>query len=79
MAAEYQETNQLMLTQIKVSQYNLEKALYLVVDGASKIGMGFCILQKGKETDPTKGFLVINALTHFLKKGQKKAHLITNI
>ena len=53
--------------------------MYLVVDGASKIRMDFYLLQMGKETDPTKGFLVINALTHFLKKGQKKAHLITNI
>ena len=45
MRAEYEEANQLMLTQIKLSPYNPEKSLYLVVDGASKIGTGFCLLQ----------------------------------
>ena len=40
-----EEANELMLTQIKLSPYNPEKSLYLVVDGASKIGTGFCLLQ----------------------------------
>ena len=61
MIAEYQEANELMLTQIKLSPYNPEKSLYLIVDGVSKIGTGFCLLQRINETDPTKGFLIINA------------------
>ena len=37
MILEYEEEMKMMLTQIKLS-YNEEKALYLVIDGASKIG-----------------------------------------
>ena len=44
MTAEYQEANQLMLTQVNLSPYNPKKALYLVVDSVSKIGTGFCLL-----------------------------------
>ena len=66
MIAEYQEANQLMLTQIKLSPYDPEKALYLVVDGGSKVGTGFCLLQRVKVSDPTKEFLIINAWSSLL-------------
>ena len=40
MLAEYETVNQLMLTQIKLSPYNCEKALYLVIDGSSRVRTG---------------------------------------
>ena len=61
MISEYEEVNNLMLSQIKLSPYNPEKALYLEVDGASKIGTCFILLQRVKDSDPVKGFFISNA------------------
>ena len=58
---EYEAVNELMRTQIKLSPYNSEKALYLVIDGSSRIGTGYCLLQRIQEEDPTKGFSIVSA------------------
>ena len=58
---EYEAVNELMHTQIKLSPYNCEKALYLVIDGSSRIGTGYCLLQPIQEEDPTKGFSIVSA------------------
>ena len=50
-----------MENQTKLSPYNSEKELYLVIDGASSIRTGFVLLQRVKEMDPEAGFLIINA------------------
>ena len=41
MLLEYDDVNKLMLNQIKLSLYNEEKDLYLVIDGTSSLGTGF--------------------------------------
>ena len=61
MLAEYETVNQLMLTQIKLSPYNCEKALYLVIDESSRVGTGYCLLQRIQEDDPTMGFTIVSA------------------
>ena len=50
-----------MLTQVKLSPYNSEKALYLVIDGSSRVGTGYCLLQRIQEKDPSKGFSIVSA------------------
>ena len=44
LVEEYEAVNELMRTQIKLSPYNSEKALYLFIDGSSRIGTGYCLL-----------------------------------
>ena len=61
MLAEYEAVNELMRTQIKLSPYNSEKALYLVIDGSSRVGTGYCLLQRIQEEDPNKGFSIVSA------------------
>ena len=41
MLLEYDDINKLMLNQIKLSLYNEEKDLYLVIDGTSSVRTGF--------------------------------------
>ena len=59
--AEYETVNDFLLTQIKLFPYNSEKSLYLVIDGSSRIGMGYLLLQQIQETDPTKGLSIVRA------------------
>ena len=61
LVEEYEAVNELMHTQIKLSPYNSEKALYLVIDGSSRIGTGYCLLQRIQEDDPAKGFTIVYA------------------
>ena len=49
---EYQTVNELMKSQIKLSPYNASKVLYLVIDGRSRVGTGYCLLQRINEDDP---------------------------
>ena len=58
---EYEAVNELMRTQIKLSPYNEKKALYLVIDGSSRVGTGYCLLQRIQEEDPSKGFSIVSA------------------
>ena len=37
---EYQTVKEIMKSQIKLSPYNSSKALYLVIDGSSRVGTG---------------------------------------
>ena len=46
---------------LSLSPYNSEKALYLVIDGSSRVGTGYCLLQRIQEEDPNKGFSIVNA------------------
>ena len=59
MLDEYETVNELMKTQIKLSPYNEKKALYLVIDGSSRVGTGYCLLQRIQEEDPTKGISIV--------------------
>ena len=61
MINEYQTVNELMKSQIKLSPYNASKALYLVIDGSSRVGTGYCLLQRINEDDPSKGFSIVSA------------------
>ena len=58
---EYEAVNELIRTQIKLSPYNEKKALYLVIDGSSRVGTGYCLLQRIQEEDPSKGFSIVSA------------------
>ena len=61
MLEEYETVNELMKTQIILSPYNKKKALYLVIDGSSRVGTGYCLLQRIQEEDPVKGFSIVSA------------------
>ena len=50
-----------MVTQIQLSPYNPEKVLRLLIDGASSIGVGYCLFQFLDDTDPAKGAVIISA------------------
>merc|ERR1711954_424988 len=43
------------------SPYNSSKALYLVIDGSSRVGTGYCLLQRICEGDPSKGSTIVSA------------------
>ena len=61
MLDEYETVNELIKTQIKLSPYNEKKALYLVIDGSSRVGTGYCLLQRINEENPAKGFSIVCA------------------
>ena len=41
---EYETIKEIMKTQIKLSPYNEKKALYLIIDGSSRVGTGYCLV-----------------------------------
>ena len=57
---EYQTVKEIMKTQFKLSPFDADKKIYLVIDGSSRVGTGYCMLQRICETDPAKGFLIIS-------------------
>ena len=59
-----------MATQIRLSPYNPDKRLRLVIDGASSIGVGFVLFQYLSDEDPTKGAWIIQANSSFLGESQ---------
>merc|ERR1712081_77227 len=61
LTQEYQTVKEIMRTQFKLSPYNSSKELYLVIDGSSRVGTGYCLLQRICEEDPVKGFTIVSA------------------
>ena len=58
---ECETLKEIMKTQIKLSPYNEKKALYLIIDGSSRVGTGYCLVQRIHEGDPAKGFSIVSA------------------
>ena len=72
MHSKYNEITKLMETQIKLSPYDAQKELLLVIDGASSVGTGFVLLQKVKEPNTQAGLLIINAgISYHQTRGSK--------
>ena len=59
-----------MVTQINLSTYNPEKVLRLLIDGASSIGMGYCVFQFLEDKHPEKGAVIISANSSMLGEHQ---------
>ena len=67
MINEYLTVKEIMKSQFKLSPYNSSKALYLVIDGSSRVGTGYCLLQRISEGDPSKGFTIVSAGASLLR------------
>ena len=61
LEAEYLQTKKIMKTEIRLSPYNENRWLNLVIDGASSKGVGFVLYQLVDEEDPSKGANIIQA------------------
>ena len=72
---EYQTVKEIMKTQFKLSPFDADKKIYLVIDGSSRVGTGYCMLQRISETDPAKGFLIISAGASLLPKPPNYSHI----
>ena len=70
LEAEFKAVKNIMATQIRLSPYDPEKRLRLVIDGASSIGVGFVLFQYLNDADPTKGACIIQANSSLLGESQ---------
>ena len=61
LESEYLITRKIMKKEIRLSPYNPDKWLNLVIDGASSRGIGFLCYQLVDEDDPSKGANIIQA------------------
>ena len=61
LEAEYQAVKEIMVTQIRLSPYDREKKLCLIIDGASSLGVGYVLFQYLSDQDPAKGAVIISA------------------
>ena len=67
---EYNAVKALMVSHIRLSPYDPQKVLRLIVDGAYSIGVGFCLFQYLDDQHPEKGALFINANSSLLSEQQ---------
>ena len=67
---EYNAIKALMVSHIRLSPYDPKKELRLIIDGASNIGVGFCLFQYLDDQHPEKGALIINANSSMLSEQQ---------
>ena len=70
LEAEYNAVVKIMQTQIKLSPYNPENKLKMVIDGASSIGTGFLLVQMIDDEKPEKGCNIIHAGSALLPEGR---------
>ena len=67
---EYKNVREIMVNQIRLSPYDPNKPLRLVIDGNSSLGVGFVLFQWLDEEDESKGAAIINANSSMLKDSQ---------
>ena len=70
LEAEYQAVKEIMVTQIRLSPYDPEKQLRLIIDGASSLGVGYVLFQYLNDQDPAKGAVIISANSSMLSEQQ---------
>ena len=70
LEAEYQAVKEIMVTQIRLSPYDREKKLRLIIDGASSLGVGYVLFQYLSDQDPAKGAVIISANSSMLSEQQ---------
>ena len=61
---------EIMVTQIRLSPYDPEKKLRLIIDGASSLGVGYVLFQYLNDEEPAKGALIISANSSMLSEQQ---------
>ena len=61
LEVEYQAVMKIMITQIRLSQYDPTKKLQLVIDGAKTVGTGFLLIQYLNDKKPEKSIIIINS------------------
>ena len=67
---EYNVARQIMETQIQLSPYDPEKQLRLLIDGASSVGIGYCLFQYVSDSEPEKGAVIISCNSSVLGESQ---------
>ena len=67
---EYTAAKEIMETQIQLSPYNPDKQLCLLIDGASSIGIGYCLFQFVSDSEPEKGAVIISCNSSVLGENQ---------
>ena len=67
---EYERVKEIVTTQIRLTPYDPDKKLRLVIDGASSVGVGFVLFQFVSDKDPKKGAVIINANSSLLGENQ---------
>ena len=67
---EYLAVKKIITSQIRLSPYDPEKKLRLVIDGASSVGVGFVLFQFLSDAEPAKGAVIINANSSMLSENQ---------
>ena len=67
---EYETVKEVVKTQIRLTPYDPEKKLRLIIDGASSVGVGFVLFQYLSDENPEKGAVIINANSSLLGENQ---------
>ena len=67
---EYEAVKEIVTSQIRLSPYDPDKKLRLVIDGASSVGVGFVLFQFLSDEEPKKGAVIINANSSLLSESQ---------
>ena len=70
MDREYNIVRETMLVQIQLTPFDPNKSLRLVIDGASKEGVGFVLFQWVDEMNPGDGAVIVNANCSRFKESQ---------
>ena len=68
MENEYQFLKKTMKQSLKLSPYNPEQKLRLIIDGSCTIGTGFILIQYINDEDVKEGIKIINAGSALLPK-----------
>ena len=63
---EYQDVRRLMKRNLKLSPYEPELFLYLVIDGSATHGVGYILFQWINEDDPSAGATIVSANSSLL-------------
>ena len=67
---EYEAVKEIVTNQIRLSPYDPDKKLRLVIDGTSLVGVGFVLFQFLSDEEPGKGAVIINANSSLLSESQ---------
>ena len=76
MQKEYESVRETMLEQIRLTPFDPNKSLRLVIDAASTEGAGFALFQFVDEMDPSRGAVIVNANCTRFKESQLHFSLI---
>lgn len=74
LEAEYLAVKEIMVTQIRLSPYDKEKKLRLIIDGASSLGVGYVLFQYLNDQDPGVANKICDCLSRLCRAVTKTHH-----